>query len=95
MKQRFVILVDNPTKEQQNRITQFFKSQPTGYWHWFSDAWLITDTTGEWAAGSIRSKIQELVPGIDTLVLKVDNDKGWAGFGKKEKFAWLFRTWTD
>lgn len=95
MKNRFVLLIDNATKEQQNTITNLFKSKGLGYWHWYSDAWLLTDASLKWDQGSIRDLVQEYLPGVDTLVIKVESAYQWAGFGKKEKFAWLHESWPD
>jgi len=95
MKQRFVVLADEISKEQQDVITAFFKEQPTGYWHWFKDSWLIIDISNVWSVAKIRDKIQELVPGVNVLVLKVESGTDWAGFGRKDKFEWLHETWVD
>ncbi|MCH9006242.1 MAG: hypothetical protein IH838_13265, partial [Proteobacteria bacterium] len=87
MKRRFVLAIDNATKEQQNVVTNYFMNQ-MGYWHWFSDAWLLTDSEGLWNVASIRDKVQELLPGVDMIVLRVESDTDWAGFGQTDKFKW-------
>lgn len=92
MKRRFVLIIDNATKEQQNVVTNYFKEM-LGYWHWFSDAWLLTDANSQWSVASIRDKVQELIPGVDMIVLRVESDNDWAGFGQKNKFEWLHSTW--
>ena len=93
MKKRFILVIDNPTKEQQNAVTNFFKSRLLGYWHWFSDVWLLTDITNTWTVTSLRDKVQELIPEVEMIVLTVGSDSTWAGFGKKTKFKWLHNTW--
>ncbi len=92
MKKRFILVIDNPTKEQQNAVTQFFKNQ-LGYWHWFSDVWLLTDSSNTWTAVSLRDKVKELVPGARLLVFMVESNHTWAAFGKEGMFNWLDKTW--
>lgn len=93
MKQRFVILVDDATPEQQNAVTLFLKGK-FGYWHHFSDAWLVTTTRDEWNAKTIRDAVQKAVVGPNILVLKVDAPKGWAAYGTEGIFQWLHSTWS-
>lgn len=92
MKKRFILVIDNPTKEQQNAVTNFFKNQ-LGYWHWFSDVWLLTDTTNTWAVSSIRDTVKELIPEARLLVFAIGSGTAWAGSGKTEMFKWLHNTW--
>ncbi len=92
MKKRFILVIDNPTKEQQNAVTNFFKNQ-LGYWHWFSDVWLLTDTTNTWTVSSIRDTVKELIPEARLLVFAIGSGTAWAGSGKTEMFKWLHNTW--
>lgn len=93
MKKRFILVIDNPTKEQQNAVTNFFKNRRLGYWHWLSDVWLLTDSRNTWTATSIRDKVKELVPGTRLLVFSIGSGTTWAGSGKTEMFKWLHNTW--
>ena len=73
MKRKFVVCVDDSTKEQQNKLTQFFKNEANmGYWHWLSDLWLVTDPNNYWSAGSLRDKVGELLPGSHNVVIQID-----------------------
>lgn len=92
MKKRFILVIDNPTKEQQNAVTNFFKNQ-LGYWHWFSDVWLLTDTTNTWTVSSIRDTVKGLIPEARLLVFAIGSGTAWAGSGKTEMFKWLHNTW--
>lgn len=96
MKNRYVILADEISKEQQNIVTNYFKEQPSiGYWHWFKDCWLLTDVSDLWNVSKLRDKVRELVQGVDILVIRVESGNEWAAFGKKETFKWLHETWKD
>ena len=93
MKKRFILVIDNPTKVQQNAVTNFFKNRRLGYWHWFSDIWLLTDSRNTWTAASIRDKVKELAPGTRLLVFMLEGNDTWSGFGKTGMFKWLHNTW--
>ena len=93
MKQRFVILVDDATPEQQNAVTLYLKDK-VGYWHHFSDAWLVTTVSEGWSVTKFRDELRNVVKGPGVLVLKIDSPKGWAAFGAKGVFAWLHSTWS-
>ncbi|HPQ43897.1 MAG TPA: hypothetical protein PKZ42_06670 [Syntrophales bacterium] len=91
-KKRFILVIDNATEIQQNTVSNYFKDH-MGYWHWFSDAWLLTDSTNTWNVASIRDKVQELIPDVDMIVLAIESNTDWAGFGQTKKFEWLHDTW--
>ena len=93
MKQRFIVLVDDATPEQQNAVTLFLKGK-VGYWHHFSDSWLVTTSDPTWSPAKLRDEVRRVVPGPSILVLKVDTPKGWSGFGAKGMFDWLHSTWS-
>jgi hypothetical protein len=95
MKRRFVICVNEANKEQQDIITQFFReSSKLGFWHWFSDVWLVTDQNNDWTATKLRDKMNSLIPGAHKLVIQIDGQNTWATFGKKKSFRWLQKTWS-
>lgn len=95
MNKRFIVLVDDATPDEQNTVTEHFRASPYGFWHRFSDGWLITDRTGEnkVTAAGLRDELKRLVPGKTTLVVQMDNPTGWAGFGQTEAFQWLNEVW--
>lgn len=91
---RFLIMVDDATPTQQNLITEFFRGKPQGFWHHFTDAWLIADPTDVWTCESLRDQLSALVPGATTLVMQIDNPKAWAGYGNTQSFTWLHDSWS-
>ena len=100
MKNRFILIIDSPSKEQQDSVTQFFREQynqgqDCSYWHWFSDLWLLVDNTNTWTVDKLRDKIKELIPGAHLLVFLVEKGNLWSGFGPKKMGNWLYSTWQD
>lgn len=96
MKRRFVICVDDSTGTQQDTLTKYFKdSGKVGYWHWFSDMWLLTDPNRHWTANSLRDKVKELLPGTHIMIVQIDGDNTWSGFGSTKMFDWMNDTWSE
>ncbi|MGC2423441.1 MAG: hypothetical protein WA666_03690 [Nitrospirota bacterium] len=88
-----MIVVDNATAEQQNKLTEYLKIN-FGYWHWFSDLWFVVDATGNWTVVTLRDKISEILPNAHTMVMQAFGDPtAWAGFGKSEMATWMHETW--
>jgi len=94
MKRRFIICVDDSSKEQQDALTQFLKDKKVGYWHWFSDVWLMTDPQRKWTASQLRNELESLLPAAHKLILQIDGESTWSGFGKTKMFDWLKQTWS-
>lgn len=97
MKRRFLICIDNATKEQQNIVTEYFKNHDnTAYWHWFSDLWLfIVYDNKDWTTQFIRDALSTLLPEAHKMVFQLDDGKKWSGFGNPEMFKWVSNTWAD
>ena len=93
MKRKFVVCVDDATKEQQDSLTQFFEKADVGYWHWFSDLWLVADPYNKWSATSLRDKTNEILPGAHSVVIQIDDSDTWSGFGNPKMFEWFRNTW--
>ena len=87
---RFVVLVDDATVVQQNAVTTWLSTTKFGYWHHFTDMWLVvaygTDT---WNAALLRDRLLAEVPGATMMVMGVANAHDWAGFGPPEVFKWV------
>ena len=95
MKRRFVIAIDDATSDQQNTVTEFLKDKANvGYWHWFSDVWLVSDPYQKWTAKELRDELSSLIPASHKLVVQIDGDNTWSGFGNTKMFEWLQDTWT-
>lgn len=90
----FIMLVDDATVAQQNAVTKSFHGKQQGYWHFFSDAWLLIDPTDSLTVDGLRDHLKAVVPGATTLVLPIDNPKTWSGFGKTNDFKWLHESWS-
>lgn len=90
---RFIMIVDDATPEQQNAITKSLEGKPQGFWHYFSDVWLIIDASNTCTTISLRDHLSQVVPGATTLILPIDNANEWQGFGKQDTFKWLHDTW--
>lgn len=88
-------MVDDATAPQQDAVTQYLKTTHYGFWHYFSDGWLITDRSDTLTAALLRDQLNNLVPGKNTLVVQMDNPTQWAGYGQTEHFKWLHEVWNN
>lgn len=98
MKKRFVVLIESSSEEQNNSFLSWIRQERLGWWHWFQDAWLLSDPTGDQTAISVRDKVWECFPGSNTLVIELGEGEGtWSGFGpkseKKDMFSWIRKNW--
>lgn len=92
---RFVVAVNNASREQKDAITKMLSENQYGYWHWFQDFWLLTSSINDINSAVIRDEIQKVASGVHCFVLAVDGDpNNWAAYGKKEQFDWLHKTWS-
>ncbi|MES9901097.1 MAG: hypothetical protein ABW168_00275 [Sedimenticola sp.] len=91
---RFVVAINNASTEQRNAIAKYLHEQEFGYWHWFQDFWLVTTIDSKIGSTYIRDVIQTVASGVHCLVLEVEgNSEKWAGFGDKDRFDWLHKSW--
>ncbi|RDE92892.1 hypothetical protein DPW01_01085 [Aggregatibacter aphrophilus] len=92
MSKRFIVLIDEDfTKEQRNRLTQYFKGK-FGYWHWIGNAWLLSTSRDSDTSTSIRDELRNILNKGLILVLDMSNNN-WAAFGDKKKTEWFHKNW--
>ena len=91
MKTRFAVLTDADSPEERSAITNSIDETEAGFWHWFQTSWLIADPKGRSAAWW-RDHIKEASPTTYLMVVPVDNNADWAGFGKGKMFNWMHET---
>ena len=94
MKQRFVLLVDGAKVDERDAITAFIKGK-FGFWHHFSDTWLLTSNNADWDTPKIREAVRALT-NSNVLVLKVDlpaEAPRWSGRAPTKMFDWLKKSW--
>jgi hypothetical protein len=95
MRRHFIIVVNDATAEQQNAVTNHFTNRNgIGYWHWYSDMWLLIDSTNFWNAETLRDKLNELLPANHKFVCEVRYPANWAAFGNPDTFPWLHNEWS-
>lgn len=93
MKRRYVICVDDSTSEIQDAVTNYLKDEGLGYWHWLTDLWLATDMKKESSAEKIRDDLQLIAKGFYVLVIQLDGENTWRGWGNPKMFNWFHETW--
>lgn len=94
---KFVVILDNGTKEEQDAITAFLQTK-TGWsvWHWMEDAWLVALVPPEVGAKSLCEEIRKMVPSIiykKHLVMSIGDPISYWGGVTKEAWPWMATNW--
>lgn len=98
MKHRYIVCINNSTKEQEEKFVNYIKANGLGWWHWVSNVWLIVDNGGKLSAPLIRDELKSIFESEYNLVIELrEKSEGWAGFGpkseNKDMFKWLRDNW--
>jgi hypothetical protein len=91
---KFIVIVPNVSIDLQNIITNSFRINEFGFWHWSSDTWLIVSTIEGLNAASLRNKIMDLHPSLIIVVLEV-NGGMWALNGPTRWTEWFQQSWEE
>jgi hypothetical protein len=104
MTKRFVVATGALETSQAKALKDFIDvSNDVGWWHWLPNFWLIKDHRDKataFTAYAIRVEIQRIAPGVNCLVMEINEDITWSGVGGKNPdgksfFDWLKNTWPD
>lgn len=99
MKKRFIVMLQDSTKESSDAFLGKIKEWNISWWHWLPTSWLLSDQTGKLSADIIRDTVNEVF-GCHNMVIEIRDDgtDTWAGFGpkgeKRNMFNWMQETWT-
>lgn len=103
MRKRFVILLENPTKEQHDAFLNYVRgSGQFGWWHWLNGSWLLYTTVQAHTAETVRQTVGTYYGNTRHLVLELrpDGNDAWYGFGPNGKspgendmFQWIHENW--
>jgi hypothetical protein len=95
---RFVVMSDELTSEQVHKVIAFFRESGSGWWHYFTNVWLVDTDDENLSVTSIRDKLtDEIAPKANCIVMEVHGAVNWAGFGpagkERNMFSWLQANW--
>ncbi|WP_137923938.1 hypothetical protein [Cupriavidus sp. 2SB] len=94
MAKRFIAMVgEEVTKEQRDQVTAFVKSKGLGFWHWVGNVWLLTSSSDDLTASTLRDSIRDLTGGDPMVMVLEVEPKTWAGFGLTGRFEWIKKNW--
>ena len=92
----YLVACDTMSKEQETAFLEYIKSNRFGWWHWLDNFWIISSSKKTLRSSMIRDAIDDAVPGLNNLVIKIENVKSWAGHGPSvednDMFEWLSNT---
>ena len=89
MTARYVLLTEGATTEQKDAFTKALQGKPVGFWHWYSDSWIITDVSGGTfpTTASLRDAFHGFAPQATCVV--VSGAEGWASWLAPDKSKWF------
>jgi hypothetical protein len=97
---RFIVLHNPGTEQQDNAFAAWIESKGWGWWHWLAGSWLLVGPT-DLRTEEVRDGANQAYPGVYKLVMRLTgNPPDWAAFGligppHPNMFAWLDTTWVD
>jgi hypothetical protein len=97
MRKRYLVSVSGLTKEDEKNFIDFLRSKGILWWHWINDFWMLVEKEGEDSKTQIRDFLRALESSRRGLVIEIEGEARWAGFGpklpEKDMFKWLRSTW--
>lgn len=94
---KFVVMLENGTREQQNAITEIFKLKGWDLWHRMEGIWLLSGIPENITSREIAEEITQtssIGPKIK-LVLKIPDTAQMTYWGNapKEGWEWMAKFW--
>lgn len=98
MKKRFIICINNSTKDQEEEFIEFLRGKKVLWWHWLTNTWLVIDSEGKLNASYLRGHIVKIFKQEHSIVFELKNNEDtWAGFGPngldRNMFKWIKENW--
>jgi hypothetical protein len=93
----YAIAVSGLTKDDEKAFIEYLRSKRMLWWHWIDGFWLVIDKDGEVSISEIRDYLHAMSNSKRCLVIELDRDSDWSGFGASSQgesiFTWLKKTW--
>ena len=99
MKKRFILAIDSPTEEETKAFQEGVVKELGWWWHWISNAWLLSNAAADVSAAQIRDLANLHFPGVNKIVLEMRDDgtDTWSGYGptkpERDMFKWIKENW--
>jgi hypothetical protein len=93
MSKGFALMTQDATTAEQLAITDHFKAKGWGWWHWFTQGWLLVDGTGQSSVANVRDEINQICPDLRHFVFEVVPGSAWAGLAPTEWAEWFTANW--
>lgn len=93
MANKFVIIFNNASKEQQDLITHRLQGTKYQFWHWMENVWLVT--TDENVTAKSFAEWLEKFTGITRfyVVFRIDGPCPYWGRNIDEAWKWMAKFW--
>jgi hypothetical protein len=78
---------------QRDAVTNYFKTNNYGYWHWLNDFWILQSPYDGDTAESLLGRVKQIAPAMNVVILTVEPAAGWACYGNPQWGDWLAQFW--
>ncbi len=97
MKKRFVIAINDSTKDQDELFLEYIGTNNFGWWHWIDNFWLLVDSEGKITAKELHNNVMRIYSNNFNFVMEVKEIPAWWAYGAKEEhrnmFTWIEEHW--
>jgi hypothetical protein len=92
MAKRFIIATNGMAASKRDKITTYLSGQDWGFWHWFSEVWIIVSVPDSYSAKVLWNEVITATDlEADTMmVLELPDGKiGYWGRTNKNGWKWM------
>ena len=101
MRRRFLVAIDDETSQDVASFMNYIKENHFGWWHWFSNVWLLVTTNHDITTNQIRDELVEICGDKSIFVSEVQPIT-WSNFGpqgnktgdEKDISQWSNNNWS-
>jgi hypothetical protein len=61
MTKRFFVATNGMSADNRDKLTKYLRDKPWGYWHWFSEVWILAGVPATYTARILHDEFEESV----------------------------------
>ncbi|WP_439242385.1 hypothetical protein [Lonepinella sp. BR2474] len=93
---KYIIIVNEDlSAKEKDRITHYFQQHQANIWHWISNVWLIIDEQKTLERNQIRQDLMNLISAGPVLVFETNEPNLCSGFAPQTQAQWIMKNWVS
>jgi len=95
MSQKYVIVIDDGTAQQNDAITVYMQGKGWHVWHWIGNLWLLTGVPLEVRPRVLYEELLRIPTLHDArmIVMKVEGEPSYWGNAPADAWTWMTEKW--